>query len=188
LSLWIVAKPLPVLVLAVWLVARTPSRYATWIAIGLVLSAVGDVLLEMGEAQFVFGMAAFAVAHAFYIAAFVGRSPALHLLLACPFAVWGVGLFARLRPGLGSMTLPVGVYAVLLMVMAWRAAGCIGARGTPTPGEWAAACGAVLFALSDSLIAVDRFDGPIPAWARLAILPLYWLGQSGIAWSARAYS
>jgi uncharacterized membrane protein YhhN len=188
LTLWIVAKPLPVIALAVWLVARTPSRYATWIAVGLVLSAIGDVLLELGDARFVLGMAAFAMAHACYITAFVGRAPGVHLLLACPFAIWGLGLFARLRPGLGPMTLPVGVYAVLLMAMAWRAASCIGVRGAPTPGEWAAALGAVVFALSDSLIAMDRFDGPIPAWARLAVLPLYWLGQSGIAWSARAYS
>ncbi len=185
---WIVAKPLPVLALAAWLLARTPSRYASWIAIGLVLSAVGDVLLELGETRFVFGMAAFAAAHAFYIAAFVGRAPGLHVLLACPFAIWGISLFARLRPGLGSMTLPVAVYATLLMAMAWRAAACVGARGPATGTEWAAALGAIVFGLSDSLIALDRFNGALPASARLAVLPLYWLGQLGIAWSARAYS
>jgi alkenylglycerophosphocholine/alkenylglycerophosphoethanolamine hydrolase len=188
LALWVVAKPLPVLALAAWLLARTPSRYATWIAIGLLLSAVGDVLLELGEARFVFGMAAFAMAHAFYITAFAGRAQGLHLLLACPFAIWGLSLFARLRPGLGAMTLPVAVYATLLMAMAWRAASCVVARGLATRGEWAAALGAVLFALSDSLIAVDRFDGPLPAPVRLAVMPLYWLGQLGIAWSARSYS
>ncbi|MFI5183662.1 MAG: lysoplasmalogenase [Vicinamibacteria bacterium] len=188
MTLWIVTKPLPVLALAAWLLTRTPSRYTVWIAMGLVLSAVGDVLLELGEARFLLGMAAFAVAHAFYITAFIGRAPGFMLLLACPFALWGIGLFALLRPGLGAMTVPVAIYAALLMTMAWRAAACVGARGPATRAEWAAALGAIVFVLSDSLIALDRFDGPVPAAARLAVLPLYWLGQLGIAWSARAYS
>ena len=188
MTLWIVAKPLPVLALVAWVLRRPLSRYATWIAGGLLLSAVGDVLLESGESRFVLGMAAFGLAHAFYIVAFVGRASGLRLLLACPFAIWGIGLFARLLPGLGSLALPVAAYSTLLMTMAWRAAACVGARRAASRSEWAAALGAIVFALSDSLIALDRFDGPLPAAARLAIMPLYWLGQLGIAWSARAYS
>jgi alkenylglycerophosphocholine/alkenylglycerophosphoethanolamine hydrolase len=44
--------------------------------------------------------------------------------------------------------------------------------------------GAVLFGLSDTLIAIDRFHAPFPG-ARYAIILLYWAGQAGIAASAR---
>jgi uncharacterized membrane protein YhhN len=41
----------------------------------------------------------------------------------------------------------------------------------------------VLFGLSDTLIAVDRFRAPMPG-AGYAIILLYWAGQTGIAASA----
>jgi uncharacterized membrane protein YhhN len=43
--------------------------------------------------------------------------------------------------------------------------------------------GAVLFGLSDTLIAIDRFRTPFPG-APYAIIILYWAGQAGIAASA----
>jgi uncharacterized membrane protein YhhN len=43
--------------------------------------------------------------------------------------------------------------------------------------------GAILFAASDTLLGLDRFRAPV-AGVRYAILPLYWLGQLAIAWSA----
>jgi uncharacterized membrane protein YhhN len=43
--------------------------------------------------------------------------------------------------------------------------------------------GAILFGLSDTLIAIDRFHAPLPG-ARYAIILLYWAGQAGIAASA----
>jgi uncharacterized membrane protein YhhN len=51
---------------------------------------------------------------------------------------------------------------------------------------WAAA-GAILFGLSDTLLAFDRFRGEIPH-ARYPIILLYWAGQIGIARSARAFA
>jgi hypothetical protein len=48
----------------------------------------------------------------------------------------------------------------------------------------AAAIGAVLFGLSDTVIAVMRFHGAIPGGAHFLILA-YWAGQAGIALSAR---
>jgi len=67
--------------------------------------------------------------------------------------------------------------------MVWRAAARVGQCGAPRPGEWAALAGAILFALSDTLIALDRFHTRIPG-ASFAIILLYWAGQAGIAMSA----
>ncbi|HET6896715.1 MAG TPA: lysoplasmalogenase family protein [Vicinamibacteria bacterium] len=46
--------------------------------------------------------------------------------------------------------------------------------------------GAVLFGLSDTLIAIGRFRASLPGGALLAIILLYWAGQAGIAASARS--
>jgi uncharacterized membrane protein YhhN len=168
----VVAKPIPVLCLAAW-VFRASASGARWIAAGLVLSAVGDVALEItgGPGAFLAGMLAFAAAHAAYIGGFLAVSKAPRFGLLLPFGVWGAGLFAFIHPGLGAMAAPVAVYALLLAAMMWRAT----ASGART-----AALGAVLFGLSDSLLAIDRFHAPVPG-ARWLIMALYWAGQWGIA-------
>jgi uncharacterized membrane protein YhhN len=89
-----------------------------------------------------------------------------------------------LWPGFGDLRPAFVAYAVAIGTMLWRAAARVGHRGAPRPGEWAALGGAILFALSDSLIALHRFHAPIPA-ANVPIMLLYWAGQLGIAWSAR---
>jgi uncharacterized membrane protein YhhN len=78
----------------------------------------------------------------------------------------------------------VVAYVLAICTMLWRAAARVGREGPARPGEWAALGGAVLFALSDSLIAFDRFHAPIPS-VEVRIMLLYWAGQLGIAASAR---
>jgi uncharacterized membrane protein YhhN len=171
-GLALVAKPIPVLSLAAWVLSARASS-ARWIAAGLALSALGDVALEIrgGPSFFLAGMLAFALAHAAYVCGFLAVSKAPRFVLLLPFGLWGIGLFAFIRPGLGPMAAPVAVYALLLVAMMWRAT----AAGAP-----AAALGALLFGLSDSLIATNRFHAPVPG-AGWLIMALYWAGQYGIA-------
>jgi uncharacterized membrane protein YhhN len=77
------------------------------------------------------------------------------------------------------MAVPVVVYMLAIGGMMWRAA----ARWGDHPGAAAAVIGAVLFGLSDTLIAIDRFRAPLRG-APFAIILLYWAGQAGIAASA----
>ena len=174
-------KPVPALALAAWVAWRCRQRLGRLTAAGLVLSAVGDVLLDAG--RFLPGLFAFLAAHVAYVAAFlsVERRPALGRAL--PFVAWGAGAFALLRHGLGSMALPVAVYVAVIMIMLWRAAARIGSPRTPALAALVGLAGALAFGLSDTLIAFDRFDAPI-AGVRLPIMLLYWLGQWGIAASA----
>lgn len=180
--LWLrlLAKPVPVLCLAAW-VGPSAGRYARLIAAGLLLSVVGDVFMELG--QFLPGVTAFAAAHVCYIAAFVVDARRLRPLLALPVAAWGAGTYLFLRPGLGAMAVPVAVYVTIICAMMWRAAARLGEGGGYRVDQWAGAVGAGVFAASDTLIALDRFHAPI-AWARYAIILLYWSGQWGIARSA----
>jgi uncharacterized membrane protein YhhN len=177
----VLPKPIPALVLAAWVALSCGRPLGRLTTAGLLLSAAGDVLLETG--RFLSGLLAFLLAHVAYVAAFVSVTRRPALARALPFVAWGGGAFALLRPGLGSMTLPVGAYVAVIMTMMWRAAARLGIRGAPAPAALVGLAGAVAFGISDTLIAFDRFDAPIPG-VRLPIMLLYWLGQWGIAASA----
>jgi alkenylglycerophosphocholine/alkenylglycerophosphoethanolamine hydrolase len=177
-ELRLAAKPFPALALAGWVAVRCRRPLGRFTAGGLVLSAIGDLLLEAG--LFLPGLLAFLAAHVAYVAAFLSadRRPALGRAL--PFLAWGLGAFAFLRPGLGTMAVPVAVYGATICTMMWRAAARVGSSGTPALAAALGLLGSIAFGASDTLIAFDRFAEPIPA-ARWPIMILYWLGQSGIA-------
>jgi uncharacterized membrane protein YhhN len=180
-ALCLTVKPFPALALAAWVALRCPRLPGRLTAAGLVLSAVGDVVLEAGF--FLPGLLAFLSAHVAYVAAFLTaeRRPALGR--AVPFLAWGVLAFGFLRPGLGTMVLPIAVYIAVICTMMWRAAARVGSPSTPPLAALLGLGGAMAFAASDTLIAFNRFAAPIPG-ARWPIMILYWLGQSGIAASA----
>jgi uncharacterized membrane protein YhhN len=184
----LVVKPLPVLALAAWLLAGASGRerYARRIALGLVLSALGDLLLEF-PGGFVFGLGAFLLAHLAYTAAFLVDTRAPRLARALPFVAYGAAYLAFISHGLGTMALPVTAYVLAIVGMLWRAAACVGdsARGARLARLGLA--GALLFAASDSLIGLDRFHAPI-AGVRAPIILSYWAGQLGLALSARPRS
>lgn len=167
------AKPVPVLALLAWVRPRSER----WLLVGLACSAAGDFVMELGRdaPYFLAGMAAFGLAHVSYTAAFVARSRAWRLATLLPFVVWGAILMLRLWPGLGGLRVPVAAYAALLLVMMWRAV-----AASLATASWSTAAGAIAFGISDSLIAFDRFVGPVPA-ARWLVMTTYWAGQLGIA-------
>lgn len=157
------------------------SRGQGWlgrlVAAGLAVSAGADVVIER---SFVAGLAIFLCAHLVYVAAFVADERSLRPLRALPFVVYGAGMYALLRPRLGEMALPVAVYVAAITAMLWRAAARV------RPGErsgWYALAGALVFGLSDTLLALHRFRAPVPG-AAYAVILTYWAGQLGIAASA----
>jgi uncharacterized membrane protein YhhN len=134
---------------------------------GLVLSVVGDVLLlSARRPAFLGGLVAFLLAHVAYAAAFAGvahPSPWTALLV---LAVTGAAL-RWLWPSLGGMRRPVVAYCAVISAMLWLALGVDGPLV-----RW----GALLFYLSDLLVARDRFVHAEFA-NRLVGLPLYYAGQ-----------
>jgi len=94
--------------------------------------------------------------------------------------VLGAGLLTILLPHTGTMTLPVIVYIIIITAMAWQAIERWGIAHTPNAGL--AAVGAILFVVSDAILAYDRFVKPFQ-FARVLVLATYYLAQWGIAMS-----
>ena len=72
-----------------------------------------------------------------------------------------------------------GLASIIRRLSTLRAAARV--EGAPRPdGAWLVLGGSLVFGLSDSLIALDRFHSPLPASAYVILLT-YWAGQAAIA-------
>ena len=161
--------------------SRAPSRYAILVLAGLVCSLVGDIFLMLPSDQFVPGLVSFLIAHLFYIAAFrsgmTGFGPAW---LPLPFFAYGLAAFWVLLPGLGDMKLPVIAYLLTILTMAWQSAVRWNAKRDRSC--LFAFAGALLFVVSDSLIAFNRFHTRF-YFAEALIMSTYFVAQWLIAFS-----
>lgn len=141
----------------------------------LVLGLIGDVfLLGEGNSAFRAGLAAFLMGHLAYVACFAASGlmrPAwaligLAMTAAALIVARGV-LPSTHRLGGAALSVPVGVYMVVIGAMvttAWM-------TGSLTVGA-----GAAVFVVSDTVLAVHRFVGPLPH-GRLITMVTYHLGQ-----------
>jgi len=157
--------------------------YRRWILVGLAFSLVGDICLMLPVDAFVAGLGAFLLAHLAYIVALRRGVRAGALAVSVPLlAVYAAGNVFGLWPHLPApLRVPVIAYTVVLACMAALAL----ARGIKPPrgarrGAGVAALGALLFVASDSLLAWDRFAGPLP-YAVFGVLATYYAAQWCIA-------
>jgi uncharacterized membrane protein YhhN len=179
------SKPLLMPVLGLWLMAQTPgdrSRLRLGWLFGLLFSTVGDVLLMYeGGLFFVLGLLAFLLAHLSYI---VGAASALRGQRGfleknpgwiVPFLVYPALLLYGLWPGIPEgMRVPVTVYAVVISTMAQSVVNLHGHIEKTIFRTMVA--GALLFVLSDSLIAVAKFGTPFTG-VHVAVISTYMVGQ-----------
>lgn len=178
-ALRLATKALPVLCLVAWL-APFPDADHRRIAMGLALSAVGDVLLEFEPSFFVPGLVAFLGAQVTYTVAFVARTRRPCLARAAAAALVGVAAFLWLAPALGALRLPVLAYVCAICLMLWRAWSLPGDPALQPRLAAFAALGATSFVASDLLVAYNRFVAPVLALQVLLML-LYWAAQWLIA-------
>jgi len=176
--LYIFAKPLLMITLAMYFISATKG-YPPWrlyVVAALVFSWAGDVFLISND-WFIAGLVSFLIAHVFYIIAYQKTGAAsgqLKLLDILKFVAYGVILIWIIYPGLGSLLVPVIIYALVLLGMGIWAHKRRGA--TNSISFKLVATGAILFALSDGLIAVNKFAFEIPA-ERILIMSVYMTAQ-----------
>ncbi len=162
------------------------SPFHTWMVIGLVLGAVGDVaLLGRSNRAFVGGLVAFLAGHIAYIIALAQlESPVYWIPYAGRIGVITVagGFFALrwLWPNLGALKLPVVLYVLAIVAMVVGAFAVQSTGGLPAPERDYLAIGAALFFLSDLAVARDKFM--VREFKnKLYGLPAYYLAQLLIA-------
>lgn len=170
------SKPGAMLVLVVMALGlgATDSPYGRWLLAGLLLSTLGDILLMLPKDRFVAGLVAFLLAHLCYVAAFWPQELGLHWPWLLALLVVAALVLRLLWPGLGAFKGPVLGYMAAILLMAWLA----GERYLAAPGSGTAlaALGALVFMLSDSVLALDRFHRPFKA-ASAVIMGTYYGAQ-----------
>jgi uncharacterized membrane protein YhhN len=92
-------------------------------------------------------------------------------------------VFLMTTGDLGGLIGPVYIYVLIITTMLWRAACRLDVPSLPRFSIWAGLVGALLFVVSDSILAFRLFGTPIQLGG-IAVMTTYWLGQLGIALSA----
>lgn len=174
----------PLTMVFIWLMAilgQAPLPFYKYLIIaGLVFSMAGDVFLMLPSDRFLSGLVAFLVAHLFYIVAFMSGISTLIWWPLIPLVTYGLVIYIILAPYLGKLKPPVIIYIVVILVMGWSA--WARWRQTGQSGMLQAFIGAILFVVSDTILAIDRFRGSFKA-ARVLNLTTYFAAQCFIAGS-----
>ena len=177
-------KPITTVLIIVLALLQQPDGYSVYsylIISGLVLSLIGDIYLMLPSDKFVHGLVSFLIAHIFYIVAFGwGFGPYFEIIYLIPAAIYTLVFLWILLPKTGKMKLPVLVYALVLMIFLWQATGRYYYLAETTALYTFA--GAVLFVISDSILAYGRFVKNYKL-SPLLIHITYWGAQVAIALS-----
>lgn len=176
------AKPatLALLVVAALVLDPIDPTARAWFVAALVLSLAGDVFLMLPSEKFLQGLVSFLAGHVAYVVGLsylgwsaVGFGIAVALVVAA-LAIVGTRVVKAVRSGSEpDFAIPVAVYMAVISAMVIAA----GASGVAI-----ALVGALLFYVSDSLIAWTRFIEPKP-WGRVAIMVTYHLAQFSLVLS-----
>jgi uncharacterized membrane protein YhhN len=183
-------KPLLMLVLGSWFFfnsRRVGDRFTLLIQAGLLFSLFGDVALmfqHVDEFNFLIGLGAFMVAQLCYALAFAqnisetpgGQGLLVGSLLAAAVVGYGIIFASDLLPRMEeTLVLPVTIYAIAICTMGVLAALRFGR--TYTQSFVLVFAGALLFIVSDSLLATNRFARPL-YHASWSVMLTYGLGQA----------
>lgn len=174
-------KPLATTLIFLLALSRTPDAARTYplaILVGLLCSLAGDIFLMLPGDRFIAGLVSFLLAHIAYIIAFANapdsRFTLVSSLTLLPLILYGGAIFGQLTPHLGSLRLPVFVYLLVIVAMAWCAVDRWRVAQTAPAGL--AALGALLFVISDSTLARNRFIGHFKL-AQMLVLGTYFTAQ-----------
>ena len=182
-GLIIKALIIPILMIMFLVNLRTfLNRLSVMMLAGLFFSWAGDVILELsnlcGE-LFIPGLTCFLLAHVMYLTVFF-ISPGGNVIfrkriyLLIPVILFGGGLIYYLYNDLGAMRIPVIVYSIIILIMLTGAINRL-EKVNRTSYNMVLA-GAILFVISDSLIAVNKFGHPFES-SGIAIMITYILAQ-----------
>lgn len=189
-----ISKPLIIPALIGYFLSQTGSVASSlkrWIIAALFFSWGGDVLLMFqpkDEIFFLLGLSSFLLAHIFYIIFFhhvrvregIKSNPWLLLVVT----VYYITLIVWLSPYLGEMKLPVRIYGIVISFMFMLATHMLFIKNK-WAGQWMMT-GALLFVMSDSVLASNKFYQPFEL-AGVLIMLTYGFAQLFIVEGAIKY-
>jgi uncharacterized membrane protein YhhN len=151
------------------------NRFGRLMLTGLFLSWAGDVILDL---SFIPGLACFLMAHIMYLSVFL-LTPGESMLfrryfLLIPVALYGAGLICYLYNDLGEMKFPVILYTVIILAMLSAAINRL--MKVNKESYRLVLAGAIMFVLSDSAIAVNKFTCPFK-FSGIVIMSTYVMAQ-----------
>lgn len=177
---WIfyLSKPTPILLMALLVFGAqdAPHTYSMWIGVGLILSSLGDMFLMHPKDKFIQGLSAFLLAHFAYSMAFFSVvDGAVNIWIFFSLLSVGTLVYLLLLPSLDQWKLPIAVYSLGILAMAW---GTIEHWNSSVgSGAGYAVLGAFIFIISDLVLAIDRFRSS-SAFSRHVIMITYYTAQS----------
>lgn len=186
----VVTKPLSlILLIVIFTISGGWVQPGYWFGAGLVFSLAGDIFLLLRKRFFIAGLFSFLIAHILYIIGFNfgtlklngwGLIPLLFVvglvILTYPRIVGGV----RRRLEHRRLWLPVVLYMVTITIMLFSAMMTWFRDQWTSESALLVSFGALLFTISDTLLATGRFLRPVP-YGNFLVMFTYHLGQSGIA-------
>jgi uncharacterized membrane protein YhhN len=178
----------PLMVIFILNLRPDSNRLHKFMFAGLFFSWIGDVLLEIpggGEVMFMVGLGGFLLSLLMYAYVFFitpGKNEVFHsrFYLLIPVLLYGLGMGFYLYDHLGEMRLPVIVYETVMITML---AGAVSRIGKVNRTSYIVVLtGAILFIISDSVLAVNKFVQPV-SLSTLIIMGTYiaaqWLITTG---------
>lgn len=191
-----VCKPLMMVVLSSWFYftsRRVGDRFTLLVQAGLLFSLIGDVALmfqHVDEFNFLIGLGAFLIAQLCYSIAFLlnvldagrSRGDLISSAIAVLIIAYGYFFATRLLPKVDeTIAIPITIYAIAICSMGVAAMFRLGR--TFLRSFILVFAGALLFILSDSLLATNRFLTPL-AHAPWSVMLTYAIAQALIVWGA----
>ncbi|KAG5885908.1 hypothetical protein JTB14_012155 [Gonioctena quinquepunctata] len=154
-------------------------KYSRRILTGLIFCCIGDAFLIWNQ-YFDLGMLAFIIGHIQYVLAF-GFKP-LNLKLGLALYSLGAAVLFYLLPDLfGVFIFGVPIYIFVITTMLWRAIARVQFfEDLWTWSKLGTCAGSMLFALSDVILAIDRFKYDID-YVQVLVMSTYYAAQVGIA-------
>ncbi len=175
--------------MAYYVFARNKRPLSIAFVLALFFCWMGDVLLLV-ESYFIFGLLAFLVGHLLFIATWrqhrnLATPDSLtglqRLRMAFPVVLYATGMVVVLYPYLDRLRVPVMLYAGVLAFMVLQALFRYGRTSAASFGFVLA--GSVLFMISDSLLAFNKFIEPVAHsgfWIMLTYTTAQFLLVTGI--------
>lgn len=149
-----------------------------WYVAAMFFSFLGDVLLLDKNNMFLYGIAAFLITQLLYVFIIAKEMPQSGWktkgLAILPFLIFFISLISILKDGLGDFLIPVIIYGVAISIF-----GFVSLLNYLLKKDQASKTllgGAVLFILSDSMIALHKFYEPRTIYP-VAIMMTYIIAQ-----------